>query len=105
MDGVLNVREKQILEKCRVKTGIDQGTADRIQRECAPPANLSYHNYVESAHIDHIITLEERRFLDRKAEELGIDEWVKKEIEDAFQDQLLSTIETTSEPIAEIPDE
>ena len=97
MDGVLNVREKEILENCRVKNGIDQGTADRIQRECAPPANLSYHNYVESAHIDHIITLGERHFLDKKAIELGLDDWVKKEIEATFQDQLSKRIETDNE--------
>lgn len=105
MDGVLNTREKKILGTYRMKHGIDQTTAERIQRECAPPANLSYHNYVESAHVDGIITSEEQRFLNRKASELGLDEWVKKEIEDTFQELHSSTIETTSEPVAEITDE
>lgn len=84
MDGVLNRRERKILETYRLKEGIEQSVADRIERQSAPIESLSYYNFVEAAHVDKIITPEERRFLDLKAKELGLSEDIQQEIEDVF---------------------
>jgi RNA polymerase subunit RPABC4/transcription elongation factor Spt4 len=81
MDGIINQRERHILDKMRIQLGIPLDVAREVEKSCAPQSTLQYYCCVEAVDVDGVITEEERRFLDSKIDELKIDRWVAEEIE------------------------
>ena len=81
LDGVVNVRERELLKKKRLTLGLTTEEAEQIQRECAPPNVIEYTRLVEGVLVDGVINKDERSFLTRRAGELGLDEWVTKQVE------------------------
>ncbi len=84
LDGVVNKREREELEKRRIELGISYDVAQEIETKCVPHKNLLYTNSVEAVLIDNKITKQERSYLDKRAERLGIDKWLQKQIENAL---------------------
>ena len=56
--------------------------AEKIERCCAPENIIEYTRLVEGVLVDGIINESERAFLDRKAQQLNVDPWSAKQIED-----------------------
>ncbi len=83
LDGVINIRERHLLDNKRLELGLTEDQADEIERQCAPANVVDYTNLVEGVLVDGIITDEERSFLQQKAKELNLDSWVAKQIEEA----------------------
>ncbi|MDP8236415.1 MAG: TIR domain-containing protein [Candidatus Erginobacter occultus] len=81
LDGVVNVREREMLGKKRLALGLTQDEAYEIERQCAPHNVLEYTRLVEGVLVDGTIDENERVFLKTKAGELGIDEWLARQVE------------------------
>ena len=82
LDGVINVREKSLLENKRLELGLSAEESERIERGCAPENVVEYTRLVEGVLVDGVINEDERVFLQKKAEEMNIDPWLKKQIEE-----------------------
>jgi len=80
LDGVLNIRERQLLEKKRLELGLSNEDATIIERQCAPPSVIEFTHLVECVLLDDLINEEESVFLERKAQELKLDSWVAQQI-------------------------
>jgi RNA polymerase subunit RPABC4/transcription elongation factor Spt4 len=83
LDGVINVRERRLLDSKRLELGLTEDQAEKIERQCAPANVVDYTRLVEGVLVDGIITDEEREFLQQKAKELNLDSWIAKQIEEA----------------------
>lgn len=82
IDGVLNIRERQLLDKKRLELGLSAEDALQIERQCAPPNVVEYTRLVEGVFVDGLITEEEAHFLQQKAREFKLDSWVAEQIVD-----------------------
>jgi len=83
LDGVINIRERRLLDSKRLELGLTEDQAETIERQCAPANVMDYTRLLEGVLVDGIITDEERTFLQQKAKELNLDSWVAKQIEEA----------------------
>jgi uncharacterized membrane protein YebE (DUF533 family) len=81
LDGVVNIRERNLLDNKRLELGLTTEQADKIERQCAPENVVEYSRFVEGVLIDGIITEDERAFLQKKIKELNLDSWVAEQIE------------------------
>lgn len=81
LDGVINIRERNLLDTKRLELGLTSEQADKIERQCAPENVVEYSRFVEGVLIDGIITEDERAFLQKKIKELNLDNWVAEQIE------------------------
>ena len=81
LDGVINIRERNLLDNKRLELGLTAEQADKIERQCAPENVVEYSRFVEGVLIDGIITEDERTFLQKKIKELNLDSWVAEQIE------------------------
>jgi RNA polymerase subunit RPABC4/transcription elongation factor Spt4 len=84
LDGVINIRERTLLDSKRLELGLTAEQADKIERQCAPENVVEYSRLVEGVLVDGIITEVERAFLKKKAKELNVDSWVAGQIEQAL---------------------
>ena len=84
-DGVVNIRERELMEQKRLALGLSDTEAHEIEEDIAPRDALEYTHLVEGVLFgDGIITEQERHFLNEKKVSIGLDAWVAKEIEDAL---------------------
>lgn len=81
LDGVVNLREKKMLNRKRLELGLSTEEAERIERQCAPENVLEYAGLVEGVLVDGVISEQERAFLDKHTERMGLDRWIVEEIE------------------------
>lgn len=81
LDGVINIRERNLLDSKRLELGLTTDQADKIERQCAPENVVEYSRFVEGVLIDGIITEDERSFLQKKIKELNLDSWIAEQIE------------------------
>jgi hypothetical protein len=81
LDGVVNLRERALLEKKRLELGVNAEVAEQIERECAPESVVEYCRLIEGVLVDGVISERERKFLQQKAEHLGVDPWVAEQVE------------------------
>jgi len=81
LDGVINIRERNLLDSKRLELGLTAEQADKIERQCAPENVVEYSRFVEGVLIDGVITEDERAFLQKKIKELNLDSWVAEQIE------------------------
>lgn len=84
LDGIVHRRERELLEKKRIELGLSCDEVQKIEAECAPRKNLVYTQLVEAVLVDKQITPQEKTYLERKAKELGIDAWLKEQIENSL---------------------
>jgi hypothetical protein len=82
LDGVINLRERSLLDGKRLELGLTSDEAEKIERDCAPENVVEYTRLVEGVLVDGVITEEERSFLQKKAAELKIDNWASGQIEE-----------------------
>lgn len=92
LDGVINVKERQLLDQIRLEMGLTTEEAEAIELREAPAGVMAYSRFVEGALADGIISEEERVFLDRKAGQLGIDPEVAQNLEEALKAAMLAEI-------------
>jgi hypothetical protein len=90
IDLFLNTQERKMLEQERLKLGIGKKDADRIVQSEAPKGVAEYTLAVEAVLIDGKIDGDERSFLDRKADELGIPRDAAERIERCVADERCS---------------
>lgn len=81
LDGVINIRERNLLDNKRLELGLTTEQAEKIERQCAPENVVEYTRLVEGVLVDEIITEDERAFLEKKAKELNLDSWTTDQIE------------------------
>ncbi|HUT35121.1 MAG TPA: TIR domain-containing protein [Planctomycetota bacterium] len=81
LDGVVNVRERELLDKKRLALGLNAAEAEETERRCAPPNVIDYARLVEGVLVDDTINDVERGFLTKRAEELGLDGWTARQVE------------------------
>ena len=81
LDGVVNIRERRLLENKRLELGLSTEEAERIKRDCAPDNVIDYTGLVEGVLVDGVITDAEHAFLQKRAKEMKLDEWVAGQIE------------------------
>jgi hypothetical protein len=81
IDGVVNARERAVLDGKRLELGLSTAEAEEIESQCAPENVVAYTRLLEGVLVDGVIDDQERAFLDAKAKELGLDEWVAKRTE------------------------
>ncbi len=85
LDGIINARERLLLNQVRLELGLSDAEADDIEQREAPPGVINYLRLVEGALADGVISKEERAFLNRKAASLGIDPADANELEEALK--------------------
>ncbi len=82
LDGVVNMRERTLLDNKRLELGLTADEAEKIERQCAPENVVEYTRLVEGVLVDGVITDDERSFLQKKSKELDIDDWATSQIEE-----------------------
>ena len=73
-----------MLEEARLELGLSLEEVAVIEKEYAPAMIKQYMEIVESVLIDGKISDIERRFLDNKAKEYGLDSWEIKQVEESY---------------------
>jgi len=84
LDGVINIRERILLDNKRLELGLTAEQAEKIERQCASENVVEYTRLVEGVLVDGIITEDEHTFLEKKAKELNLDNWVADQIEETI---------------------
>ena len=82
LDGIINVRERRLLDKKRMELGLSTEEAELIERKCAPDNVVEYTRFVEGVLVDGVITEVERAFLEKKARQLHLNPGLAREIEE-----------------------
>ncbi len=81
LDGVVNMRERALLNNKRLELGVSAEDAEAIERQCAPENVVEFTRLVEGVLVDEQIDEVEQEFLDAKARQLGVDPWVAEQIQ------------------------
>jgi RNA polymerase subunit RPABC4/transcription elongation factor Spt4 len=84
LDGVINAKERVLLDAIRLELGLPEDEAEKIEIQEAPPGVMEYAGLVEGTLADGYISEAERQYLERKAIELGVDLEVARELEQAL---------------------
>ncbi len=80
LDGVMNARERALLDKKRLELGLSADDVESIERQCSPANVLEYTHLVEGVLVDGKIDDAEAAFLQKKAEQMKIDSWLARQI-------------------------
>ncbi len=96
LDGVVNFRERKLLNDKRLMLGLSDAEAYEIERQCIPPNILEYTRLLEGVLVDGKIDDHEREFLTTKAKELGIDSWTTRQLEEVSLHLLGGVIENNN---------
>ena len=73
LDGVVNMRERRLLEQKRLELGLSNEKAEEIERRCAPRNVWEFMRLVQGALVDGRIDNREQSFLKIKSQELDVD--------------------------------
>jgi hypothetical protein len=80
LDGVINIRERKLLNKKRLELGLSSAEAENMERQCAPENVFEFTRLVEGVYVDGVIDETEKAFLKKKAEKMKVDSWVATQI-------------------------
>lgn len=92
LDGVVNYRERLLLDQKRLELGLSTEEAESIERQCAPEKIVEYNYLVEGVLVDGVISETEQEFLRKKAEQMGIEPWVADQIKETVIAMRKSTL-------------
>ena len=84
LDNFLSPGEKKLLEEKRIELGVTEEDYLKLKEEYLDEDVKTYINLLETIGIDNNVSKEERDFLDKKKDQLGLDSWLVKKLERTY---------------------